>query len=115
VQALLVRGAYAFKLTGHVKYGEKSLSDTMVWGMTPAVAVTRDIDIDAGRMFGESDLEHDAPVAVVGSDIVDNLMPGVDPMGKEIRVDGWVYRIVGIGKKKGSTLGQSWTIMCSCP
>jgi len=40
-----------------VKYGEKSLSDTMVWGMTPAVAVTRDIDIDAGRMFGESDLE----------------------------------------------------------
>jgi putative ABC transport system permease protein len=79
----------------------------MVWGMTPAVAVTRDIDIDAGRMFGESDLEHDAPVAVVGSDIVDNLMPGVDPMGKEIRVDGWVYRIVGIGKKKGSTLGQS--------
>ena len=100
-------GAYAFKLTGHVKYGEHSLSDTMVWGMTPAVAVTRDIDIDAGRMFGESDLEHDAPVAVVGSDIVDNLMPGVDPMGKEIRVDGWVYRIVGIGKKKGSTLGQS--------
>jgi len=100
-------GAYAFKLTGHVKYGEHSLSDTMVWGMTPAVAVTRDIDIDAGRMFGESDLEHDAPVAVVGTDVVDNLMPGVDPMGKEIRVDGWVYRIVGIGKKKGSTLGQS--------
>jgi putative ABC transport system permease protein len=100
-------GAYAFKLTGRVKYGEHSLSDTMVWGMTPAVAVTRDIDIDAGRMFGESDLEHDAPVAVVGTDVVDNLMPGVDPMGREIRVDGWVYRVVGIGKKKGSTLGQS--------
>jgi len=58
-------------------------------------------------MFGESDLEHDAPVAVVGTDIVDNLMAGVDPVGKEIRVDGWVYRVVGIGKKKGSTLGQS--------
>jgi len=100
-------GAYAFKLTGHVKYGEHSLSDTMVWGMTPAVAVTRDIDIDAGRMFGESDLEHDAPVAVVGTDVVDNLLPGVDPVGKEIKVDGWIYRIVGIGKKKGSTLGQS--------
>jgi putative ABC transport system permease protein len=100
-------GAYAFKLTGHVKYGEHSLSDTMVWGMTPAVAVTRDIDIDAGRMFGESDLEHDAPVAVVGTDVVDNLLPGVDPVGKEIKVDGWIYRVVGIGKKKGSTLGQS--------
>jgi putative ABC transport system permease protein len=100
-------GAYAFKLTGHVKYSEHSLSDTMVWGMTPAVAVTRDVEIGAGRMFGESDLEHDAPVAVVGTDVVDNLMPGVDPIGKEIRIDGWIYRIVGVGKKKGSTLGQS--------
>jgi putative ABC transport system permease protein len=100
-------GAYAFKQTGHVKYGEKSLSDTRVWGMTPAVAVIRDVDIDTGRMFGESDLEHDAPVAVIGTDVVDNLLPGFDPLGKEIRVDGWVYRVVGVGKKKGSTLGQS--------
>ena len=44
---------------------------------------------------------------MVGTDIVDTLMPGVDPIGKEIRVDGWVYRIIGVGKKKGSTLGQS--------
>ena len=100
-------GAYAFKLTGHVKYGEHSLSDTMVWGLTPAVAVTRDVDIDVGRMVGESDLEHDSPVAVVGTDVVDNLLPGVDPIGKEIRIDGWIYRIIGVGKKKGSTLGQS--------
>jgi len=78
----------------------------MVWGMTPAVAVTR-TSISMRPHVRRIDLEHDAPVAVVGSDIVDNLMPGVDPMGKEIRVDGWVYRIVGIGKKKGSTLGQS--------
>jgi putative ABC transport system permease protein len=100
-------GAYSFKLGGHVKYGEHSLSDTRVWGMTPTVAVIRDIDIDVGRMFGESDLEHDAAVAVIGTDVVDNLLPGVDPLGKEIRVDGWVYRVVGVGVKKGSTLGQS--------
>jgi putative ABC transport system permease protein len=100
-------GAYARNNNGHVKYGERSLSDTMVQGMTPAVAVTQDIDIDSGRMLGESDLERDAPVAIVGTDIVDNLMPGVDPIGKEIRVDGWIYRVIGVGKKKGSVLGQS--------
>jgi len=38
---------------------------------------------------------------------VDKLMPGVDPIDKEIRVDGWVYRVIGIGKRKGKTLGQS--------
>jgi putative ABC transport system permease protein len=34
-------------------------------------------------------------------------MPGVDPIGKEIRVDGWTYLVVGVGEKKGKTLGQS--------
>jgi putative ABC transport system permease protein len=100
-------GAYARNNTGHVKYNERDLTDTTVQGMTPSVAVTQDIDIDSGRMLGESDLENNAPVAIVGTDIVDNLMPGTDPIGKEIRVDGWTYRIIGVGKKKGSTLGQS--------
>ncbi len=100
-------GAYARRATGHVKYGEESLNDTMVQGMTPSVAVTQDIDIEAGRMLGESDLENNAAVAVVGTDIVENLMPGVDPLDKEIRVDGWIYRIIGVGKKKGKTMGQS--------
>jgi len=100
-------GAYARNNSGHVKYGEQSLSDTMVQGMTPSVAVTQDIDIDSGRMIGESDLENNAPVVVIGTDIEDTVMPGVDPIGKEIRVDGWTYRIIGVGKKKGSVVGQS--------
>jgi putative ABC transport system permease protein len=100
-------GAYARNNSGHVKYGEETLTDTTVQGMTPSVAVTQDVDIDSGRMIGEADLDNNAPVAVVGTDIEEALMPGVDPIGKEIRVDGWVYRIIGVGKKKGKTLGQS--------
>jgi putative ABC transport system permease protein len=100
-------GAYARNNSGHVKYGEQSLSDTFVQGMTPTVAITQNIDMGSGRMLGESDLENNAPVAVVGTDIPETLMPGVDPIGKEIRVDGWVYRIIGVGNKKGKTLGQS--------
>ena len=100
-------GAYARNNSGHVKYGEHALSDTTVQGMTPAVAITQDADIESGRMLNESDLENDSPVVVVGTDNVDNLMPGVDPLGKEIKIDGWIYRIIGVGKKKGSTLGQS--------
>ncbi len=107
-------GAYARNNNGHVKYGEQSLTDTIVQGMTPAVAITQDADIDSGRMVNESDLDNDSPVVVVGPDVVDNLMPGVDPIGKEIRVDGWIYRVIGVGKKKGSVLGQSldnWIFM----
>ncbi|MGA7683766.1 MAG: ABC transporter permease [Terriglobales bacterium] len=107
-------GAYARNNSGHLKYAEQSLTDTIVQGMTPAVAITQDVDIESGRMVNESDLDNDSPVVVVGPDVVDTLMPGVDPMGKEIRIDGWIYRIIGVGKKKGSVLGQSldnWAFM----
>ncbi len=100
-------GAYARNNSGHVKYGEESLTDTIVQGMTPSVAVTQDVDMESGRMIEDIDLENNAPVVVVGTDIPDTLMPGEDPIGKEIRVDGWTYRIIGVGKKKGKTLGQS--------
>jgi putative ABC transport system permease protein len=100
-------GAYARNMSGHVKYGEESLSDSIVQGMTPSVAITQDVDLEMGRMLEQIDLDNNAPVAVVGTDIVETLMPGVDPLGKEIRVDGWEYRIIGVGKKKGKTFGQS--------
>jgi len=38
---------------------------------------------------------------------VDNLLGSGDPIGKEIRVDGIPYTIVGVGDRQGKTLGQS--------
>ena len=100
-------GAAVRNLGGHVKYNEQEIKDTMVQGLTPSMAPIYDVDIAAGRMLNETDLNDRSPVVVIGTDIVEQLMPGVDPLGKEIRVDGWSYRVIGVGKKKGKTLGQS--------
>ena len=93
--------------TGRVKYGEQSISDTLVRGITPGMATILDTDLSSGRMINETDVNNRSPVVVVGTDIVDHLMPGIDPLGKEIRLDGWTYQVIGVGKKKGKTLGQS--------
>jgi len=100
-------GAALRNSTGHVKYAEQSISDTTVQGITPSMAPIYDTDLTAGRMLTETDLNNRSLVAVVGTDIVEHLMPGIDPMGREIRLDGWTYQVVGVGKKKGKTLGQS--------
>ncbi len=92
---------------GHVKYAEQSISDTTVQGITPSMAPIYDTDLTAGRMITDSDMSNRSPVVVVGADIVEHLMPGVDPVGREIRLDGWTYQVIGVGKKKGKTLGQS--------
>jgi putative ABC transport system permease protein len=93
--------------TGRVKHNEQSIEDTTVQGLTPSLAVILDTDLTSGRMVNETDVDNHLQVAVVGTDIVDHLLTGIDPIGQEIRVNGWTYRVIGVGKKKGKTLGQS--------
>src|SRR5258708_6475131 len=100
-------GATVRNDAGHVKYAEQSISDTSVRGITPSMAPIYDTDLSAGRMLNETDLDNRSLVAVVGNDIVEHLMAGQDPIGKEIRIDGWTYKVIGVGTKKGTTLGQS--------
>ena len=90
-----------------VKRNEQSINDTNVQGLTPSIATILDTDLTSGRMVNETDLNNHLQVAVVGTDIVEHLLPGIDPLGQEIKVNGWPYTIVGVGKKKGKTLGQS--------
>jgi putative ABC transport system permease protein len=106
-QHCLYVGAALRNATGNVKYAEQSITDTTVQGITPSMAPIYDTELTAGRMLNATDLNNKSAVAVVGVDVVDNLMGAADPLGREIRVDGWTYQIIGVGKKKGKTLGQS--------
>jgi len=100
-------GASTFNSSGHVKYNDQSSSDTWVRGITPSMGPLLDIDLVEGRMVNDADLRNNSHVAVIGNDILENLMPGLDPLGKEVRIDGEVYTVIGLGKKEGKTLGQS--------
>jgi putative ABC transport system permease protein len=93
--------------SGKVKHDEQSIDDTNIQGITPSIANIVDTDLTSGRMVNETDLDNHLQVAVVGTDIVEHLLGATDPLGKTIRVDGWDYQVIGVGKKKGKTLGQS--------
>ena len=100
-------GASAFKPDGHVKYGEQSVNDVFVRGMTPSMAEILDLDLTSGRMITENDEDSRSNIAVIGTDLVDHLFPGIDPLNKEIRLDGQIYTVVGVGKKQGKNLFAS--------
>ncbi len=100
-------GASATSFTGKVKYGQQSVNDSWVRGLTPSMPQILDLDLASGRMLNSNDEDNRSNVAVVGTDIVDNLFPGTDPLGKEIRIDGQLYTVVGVGTKQGKTMGQS--------
>ncbi len=113
-RACTVVGATATNRTGHVKYQEESIADTWVRGWTPTMARIYDLDLIAGRVLTDADVRANSNVAIIGHDILEKVMGGEDPIGKEIRVDGQVYRVIGVGKREGKTLGQSrdnWVLL----
>ncbi len=93
--------------SSRVKHNEQSINDTNVQGISPEIATILDTDLTSGRMINDTDLNNHLQVAVVGTDIVEHLLAGADPLGQEIRINGWAYQVIGVGKKKGKTLGQS--------
>jgi len=92
---------------GKVVYGTKSTTDTDIRGWTWTMPALSNLNIETGRSFTESEDEHSARVAVVGTDIVDNMLGSGDPLGKEIRVDGTPYTVIGVSEAQGKIMGQS--------
>ena len=50
---------------------------------------------------------HSAPVAVIGSDVRDELFGKLDPIGRTMRVGDQPLRVIGLLRKQGSVLGQN--------
>jgi putative ABC transport system permease protein len=93
--------------TGKVVRGTQSVTDSSIRGYTWQMPSLQNLNIIQGRDFTETDEAHASHVAIIGTDIVDNLLPGTDPIGQELRVDGSPYTVIGVVEKQGSTFGAS--------
>jgi putative ABC transport system permease protein len=64
--------------------------------------------IGRGRPLMRSDVMSNARVVVIGQDIIDELFPFEDPLGKQIKISGTKFKVVGTIEKMGkSTFGES--------
>lgn len=90
-----------------VHYGEKLIEEVTVIGATPEFAVVRDFDVAAGRFFTDVDETHRTPTCFIGHDVQENLFPGIDPLGRQIRVGAQQCQIIGVAKALGTLLGQT--------
>jgi putative ABC transport system permease protein len=87
--------------------GTNSVTDCNIRGYTWQMPTLQNLDIASGRGFTQIDEDHASHVAIIGTDIRDELFPGIDPLGQELRVDGQPYTVIGVSEKQGSTFGQS--------
>src|SRR5215210_1813617 len=67
----------------------------------------RNYEIVAGRAFTGQEVQSALPVLVVGHELAEKLLPGIDPVGKTVQIGGLPYRIIGVVAKQGTLFGLS--------
>ena len=90
-----------------VKYKNHSIDTTQVRGVTVQAAfIGQTMELESGRHFTETDIDHVRYEAIIGGDVADRLFPHEDPLGKELTVDGAAFTVIGVATKAGDFLGQ---------
>jgi putative ABC transport system permease protein len=89
------------------EYKTKSMKRAIVVGTNEQYPQTDALEIERGRFFTSSEVRERSKVTVVGPDVVKELFPVEDPLGKRIKLNGENFRIIGISKSRNSVFGQS--------
>jgi putative ABC transport system permease protein len=90
-----------------IKYGNQKVQDATTFATTAAYETVHDAFVQKGRFISDVDVDRASTVAVLGTDVVDALFGGVDPIDKEIFLDGRRFRVIGVMERKGKFLFMS--------
>jgi putative ABC transport system permease protein len=92
----------------NVKRGRIIQKNVGIAGVTeniPRIGTVR--ELAAGRHVVQQDIDQSAMVAVIGTDLVEAFFGKMEPLGKEIDIDGHPVKVIGVAEKKGAVFGES--------
>lgn len=87
-----------------VQFGNNSFSGSNVKGVTFSYKDVYDVPIGVGRFFTEMEISGARNVVVIGTKIAGTLFPNQDPLGKEIKIRGQKFFVIGIFEEEGEAL-----------
>jgi len=64
-------------------------------------------DLTSGRVFSPQEMEIGTTVVVIGDEVAKFFYPNLDPLGRELRIAGVPYIVIGVIEHQGSLFGQS--------
>src|SRR6185295_15329172 len=100
---------------GIARYRNKTVKGVQINGRGAGYEVIDDIGLSRGRHLSELDDQRRRQVCVIGSEVAEELFPGLDPLLKEVRLGAESYQVVGVATSKGKMFGQSQDRMAIIP
>ncbi len=91
-----------YQTSAQVQYGSNQ-SQFNITGVTPEFASVQAYTVAQGRFITNSDNAAESRVVVLGSQAAADLFSGLNPMGRDITIDGINFTVIGVLASKGST------------
>ena len=89
----------------NVRYKDKSTGNVTIEGATESLTRTNPVGINEGRFFTTEEARRGARVAVLGSGVADALFDQEYPLGKQVRIGGQRFYVVGLLETQGKFMG----------
>ncbi|MEM1368379.1 MAG: ABC transporter permease [Cyanobacteria bacterium P01_H01_bin.15] len=89
-----------------ITYQNRNTQD-LVLGITPEFLTVRSFEVKQGQFISSDDLERNARVAVLGSELAEDFFGQGNPLGARIRIKNSTFQVIGVLEEKGSFLGTN--------
>jgi putative ABC transport system permease protein len=86
---------------GTVKYRSSSVSGTFIMGATPEYEQVQSVTLGKGRFFTPFEYHSARNLVILGAQVSDELFGDIEPIGKEIRLLGRKFQVIGVLEKEG--------------
>ncbi len=81
---------------------------TRVFAVEGQYFEVKKLGVTSGRVLSEQELSRGEKSVVIGIDAAERLFPGLDPLGRELKMGGVPYRVVGVAESQGKAFGMSF-------
>jgi putative ABC transport system permease protein len=86
---------------------QKTNPNSQVLGVDESYLDLQGRKLDFGRNFQEQEIRLGKRVCLLGKEVADELFASVHPVGQTVRVSDIQFEVIGVIKKKGSSMGFS--------
>ena len=87
-----------------IKYEDKTVTNVEIGAVSHEYYNIENLEIANGRFYNASESISGAPVVVLGDEIAKSLFGDFDPVGKQVRLYGRKFNVIGVLRKQGKGL-----------
>lgn len=87
-----------------VKFKNNAVSNAFIMGATNEYAEIQSLELEKGRTLSLAEYNSGSNKVVLGYKIAESLFGGIDPIGREVKLFGQSYQVMGVLKSEGENV-----------